>query len=79
MDNDTYISFMALHSHPIVESLAEIRKTSRQSALDFFYQSDFYRLYERENTKLWHFSTVTLTDVLNHEITTGHLEFPVEG
>ena len=79
MDNDSYISFMALHSHPVVESLAEIRKISKRSALDMFYQSDFYRLYERENTKLWHFSTVTLTDVLNQEITTGHLEFPVEG
>jgi len=36
-------------------------------------------LYERENTKLWHFSNVTLTDLLVQEITTGQIEFPVEG
>ena len=79
MDNDAYISFMALHSYPVVESLAQIRQIPKRAALDLFYQSDFYRLYEQENTKLWHFSNVTLTDLLNQEITTGHIEFPVEG
>ena len=79
MNNDNYINFMALHSHPIVENLAEIQKISKRSALDLFYSSDFYRLYERENTKLWHFSNVTLTDLLIQEITTGHIDFPVEG
>jgi len=44
-----------------------------------FYNSNFYRLYEREDTKLWHFSSITLIDLLNQEATTGHIEFPVEG
>ena len=79
MDNDSYISFMALTTHPIVESIAQMQNLSKRKALDFFYNSHFYRIYERENTKLWHFSNVTLTDLLNQEITTGHIEFPVEG
>jgi len=79
MDNDSYINFMALHSHPIIESLAQMRNISKRRALDLFYNSVFYGLYEREDTKLWHFSNVTLTDLLNQEITTGHIEFPVEG
>jgi len=79
MDNDNYINFMALHSHPVVENLAETRNISKRTALDLFYCSNLYRLYERENTKLWHFSNVTLSDLLNHEITTGYIEFPVEG
>jgi hypothetical protein len=79
MDNDSYISFMALHSHPIVENLALMRNIPKRKALDLFYNSTFYSLYERENTKLWHFSNVTLTDLLNQEITTGYIEFPVEG
>jgi len=70
---------MALHNHPIVESLAKMRKIPKKEALDLFYNSNFYRLYEREDTKLWHFSNVTLTDLLNQEITTGRIEFPVEG
>jgi hypothetical protein len=79
MDKDQYISFMALHSFPIVESISQMQGITKKNALDLFYNSKFYRLYERENTKLWHFSNVTLTDLLHQEITTGHIEFPVEG
>ena len=79
MDKDSYNSFMALHSHPIVESFAQIQNIPKIKALDLFYNSNLYRLYEREETKLWHFSNVTLTDLLIQEITTGNIEFPVEG
>ena len=79
MDNETYISFMALHSHPIIEGLTALRNISKRDALEFFYTSKLYKLYEREDTKLWHFSNVTLTDMLNQEITEGHIVFPVEG
>jgi len=79
MDDDNYVSFMALHSHPVVESFAQIRNVPRKTALDLFYNSNFYSIYERENTKLWHFSNVTLTDLLIQEVTTGCIEFPVEG
>ncbi|MDR0469950.1 MAG: hypothetical protein LBH09_08255 [Peptococcaceae bacterium] len=79
MDNDYYIGFMALHSHPIVELLAQTLNIPNRKALDMFYNSSFYRLYECENTKLWHFSNITLTDLLNQEIITGQIEFPVEG
>ena len=79
MDNNSYINFIALHSHPIVENLALLQNIPKRKALDLFYSSDFYRLYERENTKLWHFSNITLADLLNQEITTGQIEFPVEG
>jgi len=79
MNEEEYISFLALTTHPIVESIAQMQNLSKRKALDLFYNSNFYRIYERENTKLWHFSNVTLTDLLNQEITTGVIEFPVEG
>ena len=52
---------------------------SKRKALDMYYNSDFYKLYEQENTKLWHFSSITLANLLYQEITTGSIEFPVEG
>jgi len=79
MDNETFTGFMALHTHPIIDSFAQLRDISKREALDLFYGSNFYKLYEREDTKLWHFSIVTLRDLLNQEITTGKIEFPVEG
>ena len=79
MDKDNYNSFLALHSHPVVDELAHIRQISKRKALDLFYSSNFYRLYEQEKTKLWHFSNATLVDLLNQEISTGYTVFPVEG
>ena len=79
MDNDSYIGFLALHTHPIVRNLAELLNISEKEALDIFYRSNFYKIYEQENTKLWHFSTVTLSDLVYQEVTTGRIEFPVEG
>jgi hypothetical protein len=79
MDEVTYIGFMALHSHPIIEMLSKMIEVSKKDALDAYYNSNFYSLYEKENTKLWHFSNVTLVNLLNQEIVTGNIEFPVEG
>ena len=59
MDNDVNKDFMALHTHPIVEMLSQMMSIPKITALDMFYNSDFYRLYEREDTKLliwlWNF------------------------
>ena len=79
MDNDRYIGFLALSSYSIVEILAHMLNISKLKALDLFYNSHFYRLYERENTKLWHFSSITLAEILSNEVNKGYLEFPVEG
>jgi len=79
MDSNNFMGFLALHSHPIVENLAEMRNISTKTALDLFYNSNLYRLYEHEHTKLWHFSNLTLTGMLDREITAGYIEFPVEG
>jgi len=79
MDKKTYICFMALHSHPIVEGLTKLLKITERDALDIFYTSKLYNLYEREDTKLWHFSSVTLANLLSQEITEGRIMFPVEG
>ena len=79
MDSDQYVGFMALYSHPIVEVLAQTLNIPKRKALDMFYNSIFYRVYEREDTKIWHFSNITLTDLLKQEIVTGRIEFPVEG
>ena len=79
MDDNSYIGFMALHSHPIVEMLSQMMDVPKSIALDMFYNSNFYRLYEQENTKLWHFSNITLVSLLRQELMTGRIEFPVEG
>ena len=79
MDNDGFNGFLALQTHPIIERLSQIRNISKREALDLFYNSNFYNVYANETTKLWHFSHITLADLLNQEISSGYIEFPVEG
>ena len=76
---DKHTAFLSLTSYSIVEDLANRRSISKREALSLYYNSNLYRLYEREETKLWHFSWVALAEMLDNEITTGRLEIPVEG
>ena len=76
---DKHTGFLSLYSYPLVEDLSKKKNISKEKALDYYYNSRFYNLYEREETKLWHFSQVTLGDMLDWEISTGRLEIPVEG
>ncbi|MDR1158015.1 MAG: hypothetical protein LBK75_06865 [Oscillospiraceae bacterium] len=76
---DKHTVFLSLYSYPIVTDLAARKNINKAQALDLYYNSKFYRLYEKESTKLWHFSKVTLSKMLDKEITTGNLEIPVEG
>jgi len=70
MAHENTVYFLALHSHFIVERLEQIRSISIQDVLDIYYTSDFNSLYKCENTKIWHFSDVIPTHLLDHEVRT---------
>ena len=48
------------------------------SALGEFYQSATYEALSKEETKLWHFSPLTVYSMWKHEKETGTLVFPEE-
>ena len=72
-------SIMAVHNPAIIDRIAKNRRITSIEAIDKFYNSELYDLYEKEATKLWHFSYVTIADLLDQELDTGYIEFPVEG
>ena len=43
-----------------------------------FYNSKLYELLENEETKLWHFSALTLFNMFDEECKTGSFSFPEE-
>lgn len=43
-----------------------------------FYESQVYALLEQEDTKLWHFSPLTLFNMFDEERRTGSFELPEE-
>ena len=72
-------SLLKLSAHSIVEKLRKLRNCDETTALKLFYDSKLYQLYSNEETKMWHFSTTKLAEILNEEVETGELSLPVEG
>lgn len=48
------------------------------TASNEFYNSKIYALLEEEETKLWHFSPLTLFNLFDEEKKTGNFELPEE-
>lgn len=48
------------------------------TAANEFYSSNLYALLEQEDTKLWHFSPLTLFNMFDEEKKTGSFTFPEE-
>lgn len=48
------------------------------TALNEFYQSQVYELLSKEETKMWHFSPMTIYMMWKHEKETGEVVFPEE-
>ncbi len=46
------------------------------SALNVFYHSRTYEFLAREETKMWHYSPLTLYSMWKHETETGEIVFP---
>ena len=48
------------------------------SAINEFYQSQTYEMLAKEETKMWHFSPITVYSMWKHERETGEVVFPEE-
>ena len=48
------------------------------SAMNEFYYSDTYEMLSKEETKMWHFSPMTVYSMWKHEKETGEVVFPEE-
>ena len=48
------------------------------AAINEFYHSETYEMLAREETKMWHFSPMTVYSMWKHEKETGEVVFPEE-
>jgi hypothetical protein len=62
----------------VVALIAKNYKLSETDAAAALYKSHLYSLLEREETKLWHFSALTLYAMYDEEVKTGSITFPEE-
>jgi hypothetical protein len=62
----------------IVKLITEKTKIPEAQAAQSFYKSKVYSFLEQEETKVWHFSPLTLYTMYQQELKTGNFEFPEE-
>jgi len=63
-------------SADLVDMLIRRRGITEEEALEKLYCSQLYAALEKEETKVWHYSTPMLYSLLEQEEKTGELLFP---
>ena len=75
--------FQALLSIAVIPQVVGIivkeRNLSELEAIKAFYHSKTYELLEKEETKVWHYSPLTIYHIWNTEQETGEIMWPEEG
>lgn len=78
MADKKFEAILTLLVPQIVNLICENYSLDEVAASREFYQSKVYSLLEQEETKLWHFSPLTLFNMFDEEKRTGDFQMPEE-
>ena len=78
MEAEKFGAIMGVLVEQVVHLVTEIYGYDELTASNEFYHSQVYALLEQEETKLWHFSPLTLFNLFDEEKTTGGFTLPEE-
>ena len=78
MADKKFEAIMTLLVPQVVQLICENDSVDEVTASRAFYESKVYALLEQEETKLWHFSPLTLFNMYDEEKKTGNFEIPEE-
>lgn len=78
MGTEKFSAVMGVLVEQIVQLITEDYAYDEITASNEFYHSKVYALLEQEETKLWHFSPLTLFHLFDEEKKTGSFELPEE-
>jgi hypothetical protein len=76
MNKKKFEALMIFLVPDVVTLIAERDGIDQQEATRRFYASEVYSLLSNEETKLWHYSPLTLYHMYKNEIETGSINFP---
>lgn len=62
----------------VVDLIVTNDKLDDIAAIDVFYKSKTYELLAKEETKMWHYSPLTIYNIWKQEMQTGDVVFPEE-
>ncbi len=78
MDSKKFDAMLVLIVPMVIGLIVQNNGTDEVSATKAFYSSKVYSLLEKEETKLWHLSPLTLFNMYDEEQKTGNITFPEE-
>lgn len=73
---EKFDALMPVIVNDLVGMVAKKQRLPESRAMHEVYDSKLYELLEREETKLWHYSTNMLYSLLEQEQQTGFIIFP---
>ena len=78
MKDERFVAIMGVLVPQVIRLITENYAYDEMTATNEFYSSNLYALLEQEDTKLWHFSPLTLFNMFDEEKKTGNFTFPEE-
>lgn len=78
MGEEKFGAVMGVLVPQVIRLITENYLYDEMAATNEFYGSNLYALLEQEDTKLWHFSPLTLFNMFDEEKKTGSFEIPEE-
>ena len=78
MADKKFEAILTLLVPQVVNLICENNRLDEMAASREFYESKVYSLLEQEDTKLWHFSPLTLFNMFDEEKRTGDFQMPEE-
>ncbi|MCL2007897.1 MAG: hypothetical protein FWG77_07395 [Treponema sp.] len=78
MNPEKLSALLAILNPAIIEIIMKNKGLNCIEATKLFYNSDLYAMLENEASKLWHLSALTLYELFEEELETGHINYPEE-
>ena len=76
MDKSKYDAVFPIISSALVEKIAIELNLSDKDAITLLYSSNLYEMLEKEETKVWQYSTEKLFELFLEERNNGKITFP---
>ena len=76
MGQDQFNAMIPVISADVVKMIAERRGVSEKEAIKLLYGSKLYEALEKEETKVWQYSTPMLYSLLEQEWNSGTIRYP---
>lgn len=78
MNENQFSALLSVIVPQIIEQITKNSNLDEAQAVSLFYKSKLYQELSTEETKLWHYSPLTLYTMYQDELLTGSYEYPEE-